>query len=276
MYYFEPGLVAVANKTSPVVYLPIQCGTSFQRLFLLSFDMTKKTYQQSQWMLNDGVYHYFFHDPLRQRLFGLRDVSTFTLIIEEYDMNTLDVLGKYTQQDGEKYAFPYQGCAIFDYEGNWIVEVRTRFENPSVNAYFIKMDLNLVGKKEDIVTDFHLMPDVHNLCSMTYDMKTKLVLATWQHGSIDLDMIMLYMDPYTGKFTNQTLLLKTPEGWDVVSTQAVFDELTRQIFFIIEHQQDSTFQSKYWLLFVEFDTMIVKQKKQVSHPDFDVWEVFQL
>lgn len=238
--------------------------------------MMTKAYQQSQWMLDDGVYHYLLHDPLRQRLFGLRDVSTFTLIIEEYDMNTLDVLGEYTQQDGEKYAFPYQGCAIFDYKENWIVEVRTRFENPSVNAYFIKMDLNLVGKKEDIVTDFHLMPDVHNLCSMTYDMKTKLVLATWQHGSIDLDLIMLYMDPYTGKFTNQTLLLKTPEGWDVESIQAVFDESTRQIFFIVEHQQDSTFQSKYWLLLVEFDTMTVKQKKQVSHPDFDVWEVFQI
>ena len=52
------------------------------------------------------------------------------------------------------------------------------------------MDLNLVGQQTDIVTDFRMLPDVHNLCTMTYDIDTKTVLATWQHGSIDQDMRM--------------------------------------------------------------------------------------
>lgn len=56
-------------------------------------------------------------------------------------------------------------------------KTRTRFENPSINAYYVKMDLNLVGKQADIVTDFGLMPDVHNLCTMTYDIDTKTVLV---------------------------------------------------------------------------------------------------
>src|SRR5207248_21609 len=132
-------------------------------------------------------------------------------------------------------------------------------------------------KKEDIVVDFHLMPDVHNLCTMTYDMKTKKVFATWQHGSIDLDLIMLYMNPYTSEFTNETLLLKTPEGWDVEGIQAIYNERTRQILFLIHHQQDSTFDDKYWIMFVEFDTMKVVQKKQVTTiPDFDLWWEFFL
>ncbi|CAF0978021.1 unnamed protein product [Rotaria sordida] len=256
------------------MYMPVQCGTAFQRLFLLSFHMKKKTYKQSRWILHNGGFAYLFYDSLRQRLFGLRDISTFTLIIEEYNMTTLNAVKKYTQQDGEQYAFPYGGCSIFDYEENWIVEVRTRFENPSVNAYFIKMDLNLVGKKDDIVTEFHLLPNVHNLCSMTYDIKTKLVFATWQHGSIDRDLVMLYMDPYTSRLSNETLLLKTPNEWVVESIQTIFDEQTRQILFVIEHQQESTFDEKYWLMFVEFDTMKVNMKKQITKPDFDMWELF--
>ncbi|CAF1075190.1 unnamed protein product [Rotaria sordida] len=136
------------------------------------------------------------------------------------------------------------------------------------------MDLNLVGKKDDIVTEFHLLPNVHNLCSMTYDIKTKLVFATWQHGSIDRDLVMLYMDPYTSRLSNETLLLKTPNEWVVESIQAIFDEQTRQILFVIEHQQESTFDEKYWLMFVEFDTMKVNMKKQITKPDFDIWELF--
>jgi hypothetical protein len=255
----------------------VECGTAFQRLFLLVFDMKKKTYKQSRWILDDGIFAYLFHDPHRQRLFGLREIDTFTLILEEYNITTLDFVRKYTQQDGEKYAFPFGGCSIFDYEENWIVEVRTRAEDLSVNAYFIKMDLNLVGKKEDIVVDFHLMPDVHNLCTMTYDIKTKLVFATWQFGSIDRDIIMLYMNPYTGKFTNETLLMKTPSGWLVHEIQAIYNERTRQILFMIHHQQDPTFEDKYWIMLVEFDTMKVNEKKQVTTiPAFDMWELFSL
>lgn len=49
-------------------------------------------------------------------LLGLRDVSTFTLIIEEYNITTLFIFRKYTQQDGEEYAFPFGLCSVFDYE----------------------------------------------------------------------------------------------------------------------------------------------------------------
>ena len=277
LYYFVPGPVAIVNDSSPLMYMSVQCGTAFQRLFLLIFDMTKKTYRQSQWILHDGGFAYLLHDPLRQRLFGLRDVSTFTLIIEEYNMTTLDVVRKYTQQDGSQYAFPYAAYTIFDYEENWIVEVRTRFENPSVNAYYIKMDLNLVGKKDDIVTEFHLMPNVHNLCTMTYDMKTKKILATWQHGSIDQNLVMIYMDRQTGKFSNETLLFKVDRGhdWVIEDTQAIFDEQTRQVLFLIKYEQDSTFADQFWIMLVDFDTMKINMKKQVkSIADFSDWELF--
>ncbi|CAF3678495.1 unnamed protein product, partial [Rotaria sp. Silwood1] len=36
-------------------------------------------------------------DPHRQRLFGLCNVNTFTLIIEEFNMMTLDVIREYTR-----------------------------------------------------------------------------------------------------------------------------------------------------------------------------------
>ena len=50
---------------------------------------------------------------------GLRDHSTFTLIVEEYNLTTLSVvIEQYTQQDGEQYAFPYAWCSIFDYNEN--------------------------------------------------------------------------------------------------------------------------------------------------------------
>lgn len=275
LYYFEPGPVVIVNNSSSLMYMSVQCGTSFQRLILLVFDLKKKTHKQSRWILHDGDFAYLFYDPLRQRLFGLRDVSTFTLIIEEYNMTTLDVVQKYTQQDGSKYAFPEGRCSVFDYEENWIVEVRTRFENPSIQAYYIKMDLNLVGKKEDIVTEFYLMPNVFGLCTMTYDIKTKVIFVTWQHGSIDRDLVMLYMNPYTSKFTNETLLRKTPDGWDVEDIQAIYDEQTRQILFMIHYQQDSTFKDQYWIMMVEFDTMKMNMIKQVTTiHDFDVWELF--
>jgi hypothetical protein len=85
------------------------------------------------------------------------------------------------------------------------------------------------------------------------------------------------MNPYTGKFTNETLLLETPKNWLVQSIQAVYNEQTRQILFMIQHQQDPTFVNKYWILIVEFDTMKVNQKKQVTTiPDFDMWKLFFL
>ncbi|CAF3738149.1 unnamed protein product [Rotaria socialis] len=275
LYYFEAGPVAVTNYSSATIYMPLQCGTSFQRLLLLAFDMQKKIYRQSRWILNDGVFHFLHYDPRRQRMFGLRDISTFTLIIEEYNMTTLDVVGVYTKQDGEKYAFPYAWCSAFDYDENWLVQVRTRYEGGGVNAYFIKMDLNLVGKKKDIVTEFYLLPNVGNLCTMTYDMKTKLVLATWQHGSIDQDLVMLYMNPYTSKFQNETLLLKTGSGSVVESVKAVFNEEVRQVLFMIHQENENQNEAGNWMVLVQFDTMKVIEKKKVSTiPEFDMWEFF--
>lgn len=274
LYYFQPGPVAIRKNSSPIMYMSIQCGTAFQRLFLLSFDMRRKTYKQSPWILHNGIYFYLFYDPIRQRLFGLRDQSTFTLIMEEYDKRTLNTVRQYTTQDVGQYAFSYRGCAVFDYEENWVVEVRTRLEDGHVNAYFIKMDLNLVGKKEDIVSEFYLLPDIHYLCSMTYDIKTKLILVTWLNGSLNNDLFMFHMNPHTSEFSNKALLLRTPKGWVVELIQAVFDQRTRQTLFIVGHRQDITLDRKVWQMYVDFDTMKVSAKKQITKPNFDVWELF--
>ncbi|CAF1457977.1 unnamed protein product [Rotaria sp. Silwood1] len=197
--------------------------------------------------------------------------------MEEYNITTLDVIREYTRQDGEKYAFPDASNSIFDYNENWIVQVRARDEGPTINAYFVKMDLNLVGKKEDIVVEFHLLPNVHWLCTMTYDMKTKRVLATWQYGSINNNLVMLYMDPYTSEFSNVNLLFETPDLWTVEFIKAIFDERTRQILFLIQHQSEETFHVKNWMMFVEFDTMNVTGKKQVKTiPEMADWEYFIL
>ena len=58
--------------------------------------------------IRDDVFHFLHYDPRRQRLFGLRNVSTFTLIIEEYNITTLDVVKEYTREVGEQYAFQYE------------------------------------------------------------------------------------------------------------------------------------------------------------------------
>ncbi|CAF0872696.1 unnamed protein product [Didymodactylos carnosus] len=104
LYYFVAGPVAV-NIDDSIIYMPVECATSFQRLLLLSYNMKTGKYYQSKWILSSGVFHFLFYDPIRRRLFGLRDVSTFTFYMEEYDLKTLDVVKVYTQQDGEKYAF---------------------------------------------------------------------------------------------------------------------------------------------------------------------------
>ena len=257
--------------------MPLQCGTSFQRLLLLKYDIEKRHFRQSSWILHNGVFHCLHYDVHRQRLFGLRDVNTFTLIVEEYNITTLDVIREYTRQDGKQYAFPYAWCSVYDPNENWLVQVRTRFEGGSVNAYYIKMDLNLVGKKKDIVTEFYLLPKVSNLCTMTYDMKTKIILATWQHGSIDQDIVMIYMSPYTSKFRNETLLLKTPFEWTVQVIKAVFDESNRQILFMIEQVSETFNQEVHWSIIVDFDTMRILLKKRVNTiPAFGFWEYFDI
>jgi hypothetical protein len=237
--------------------------------------MKTKTYKQSQWILNDGVFHFLHYDPLRQRLIGLRDYSTFTLIIEEYNLKTLNVVKEYTKQDGETYAFPYAWCSIFDYQENWIVQVRTRFENPSIQAYYIKMDLNLVGNKSDIVTEFRLLPDIHNLCTMTYDIETKTALVTWQQGSIDQDLVMMYMNPYTSEFQNKTLLLETGSGNVIESIEAVYNQKTHQVLFIIDQETETGSTVAYWMIIVDFYTMKIVDKKQIDTiTGLQYWQFF--
>jgi hypothetical protein len=239
--------------------------------------MKTKIYEQSPWILNIGVFHFLHYDPLHHRLFGLRDVDPFTFIIEEYNLTTLNVVKEYTKQDGEKYAFSYAWCSIFDYNENWIIQVRTRFENPSVNAYYIKMDLNLVGKKSDIVTEFRLLPGIHNLCTMTYDIETKTALVTWQHGSIDQNIVMMYMNPYTSEFQNETLLLETGSGYLINSIKAVYNQQTHQILFVVDKETGTNENGETWMIIVEFYTMKIIDKKQVDTVmDADYWEFFIL
>ncbi|CAF5101448.1 unnamed protein product, partial [Rotaria magnacalcarata] len=139
--------------------------------------MKAKQYQQSSWILKNGMFYFLHYDPLRQRLFGLRGYNLFTLVREEYNLTPLHPMREYTRQNTKKYAYAFHQCSIFDYEENWIVEARTRLENVNINAYYLKMDLNLVGNKTDIVTEFRLLPDIHNLCRMTYDIENKLALV---------------------------------------------------------------------------------------------------
>jgi hypothetical protein len=85
------------------------------------------------------------------------------------------------------------------------------------------------------------------------------------------------MNPYTSKFTNETLLLKTPHESLVEDIQAIYDEPTRQILFMIHRQQESTFADKRWIMVVDFDTMQAIEKKQVTTIDnFQAWKLFIL
>ncbi len=59
---------------------------------LYSYDMSKKHGKQSLWILHDGFIHFLHYDQKRNRLFGLRDYSTFTLILEEYSLTNLSVV----------------------------------------------------------------------------------------------------------------------------------------------------------------------------------------
>ncbi len=283
LYYFVAGPVAV-NLNQSLIYMPITGATSFQRLLLLAYNYKTRKYHQSRWIYNDGDIAFLFYDPLRKRLFGLRDKATFTFYIEEYDVETLDVVKLYTTQDGEKYAFTFAQCSSFDYNENWIVQVRTRFEGSTVNAYWIKMDLNLVGKQEDIVTEFHLMPNVGNFLTMAYDIqKTKLILCTWQHGSIERNVFMFYLDPkQSGAFPykNESLkLLFKTNGEDVEVMKDVWNPVTREVLFMIQTSNDETLKTTNYMLRVQFDTLEVLEKTILSDkqlPLFDLWEYFYL
>ncbi|CAF0872677.1 unnamed protein product [Didymodactylos carnosus] len=136
------------------------------------------------------------------------------------------------------------------------------------------MDLNLVGKKEDIVTEFRLMPDVHNFVTMTYDIEiTKLILCTWQHGSIDRDIIMFHLDPSTGKFpvANKTRTLLETDHKLIDYAQAVWNPEQREVLFMITDEDDDI----NYMIRVNFDTLEILEKKVINEkqiPAFAWWK----
>lgn len=70
------------------------------------------------------------------------------------------------------------------------------------------------------------------------------------------------MNPYTSKFTNETLLFKTSRDWVIEDVQAVYDEQTWQVLFMIKYEHDDPFEQQYWIMLVEFDAMKINMKKQ--------------
>ncbi|CAF1685897.1 unnamed protein product [Rotaria sp. Silwood1] len=283
VYYFIGGPTAV-NRNLGYIYLPITSGNAFKRLLLVAYNYKRKTYHQSRWVYNDGNFGFLFYDPLRNRLLGLRTNATFTYYIEEYNIETLDTVKLYTQQYVGKYAFINGRCTAFDYNQNWIIQVRTRFDKSSYNSYWIKMDLNLVGKKKDIVTDFHLMSHAYYFVTMTYDIqKTKLILCTWQNGSSLLDIYVFHLDPrQNGKFPyrNQTLklLLKT-NGKQVEMVRDVWNPVKREVLYLIQTNTGATRKIIRYMLRVQFDTRQVLEKTILTDkqlPLLDSWEYLYL
>ena len=141
VYYFIGGPTAV-NRNLSYIYLPITGGNSFKRLLLVAYNYKKKRYHQSRWVYNIGDFGFLFYDPLRNRLLGLRTNTTFTYYIEEYDVETLDIVKLYAQQDVRKYGMINGRCTAFDYKENWIIQVRVHYDNSAYNSYWTKMDLN--------------------------------------------------------------------------------------------------------------------------------------
>lgn len=279
MYYFIGGPTAV-NRDLNYVYMPITGGNSFQRLLLIAYNYKTKAYHQSPWVYNNGNFAFLFYDPLKPRLIGLRNNNTFTYYIEEYNVETLDTVQLYTEQHVENYGFVNGRCSSFDYNQNWIVQVRVRSDNSSYNSYWIKMDLNLVGKQEDIVTEFHLMPRAYYFVTMTYDIqKTKLILCTWQNGSSLLDVYMFHLDPkQNGKFPyknqNLKLLLKT-NGEQVEMIKDVWNPVKREVLYLIQTNTGGSLNIIRYMLRVQFDTRQILEKTIVTAeqlPLFSLWE----
>ncbi|CAF1149245.1 unnamed protein product, partial [Rotaria sordida] len=119
------------------------------------------------------IFYYLHYDPRRQHLFGLRDVYTPAYIIEDYNTTTFDVIQEYTQQNVTQHGWACDGCSVFDPDENWVVEVRVVSDGREYHACYLKMDLNLVGKKKDIVTKFQKLPKLSEPYTMTYDMEDK-------------------------------------------------------------------------------------------------------
>ena len=139
------------------------------------------------------------------------------------------------------------------------------------------MNLKLIGKKKDIVVEFYRIGNLRSINTMTYDIKTKTILITSQFGSINNDLFMFYMNPYTSNYTQQTLLTKTPDNAALRDIQAVFDEKTRHVLFIIHYGQSSFDEDLCWSIIVQFDTMKILSKKQINNEYYvSSWQLFNL
>lgn len=274
-FCFESGPVALMNNTNRTIFTSLQCHAQISRLLLLRFDIRQKTFQQSSWALDNGVYYYLHYDSRRQRLFGLRDLQALNYVLEEYDSTTLEKKQEYTRQNTTQYGYALDKCSVFDPDENWIVEIRTVINGQHEDAYYLKMDLNLVGKKHDIVTEFQKLSQLESPYTMTYDARSKLVLLTWKRGVVFTETMMARMNPHTSQFEKETVLLKTPFGWWVPSVQALFDEPTRQVIFLIKQTDLQQTQIIVWSITVEFDTMkIIEQKKIDTVLGLQAWTFF--
>lgn len=254
----------MVNSTNTSIVITLQCHAEVSRLLLLKYDLQMKTYEQSPWVLNHGVFYYIYYDSHRQHLFGLRDASTSGYIMEEYNTNTLEVMQVYTQHNQSRYGWACETCSIFDPDENWLVEIRLISKGQYYHAYYMRMDLNLVGQKQDIVTKFQELSELGGPYTMTYDTNTKFILLTWERGTILTEIMMFYMDPYTARIQNETSLLKTPFGWVVRSVQALFNETTRQVLYLIKQTDLQQVRIIVWSIVVDFDTLNIIDKKQVD------------
>ena len=264
------------NNTDDSIVMALHCHAEISRLLLLRYDLQKKTYQQSPWAANTGIYFYLHYDSRRQHLFGLREASALHYTMEEYNTTTLEVIQEYAKQNASQYGFPCEGCAIFDPDENWMIEIRMVSKGQYEHAYFLKMDLNLVGQQKNIVTEFQDLSKLVCPYTMTYDTKTKLIIATWERGLVATETVMLHLNPYTARIQNETPLLKTPFGWSVHSVQALFDESTRQVLYLIKQTDIQQLRIVAWSITVDFDTLKIVETKQVTTLlDLDAWTFFK-
>lgn len=274
---FQPGSVAVLNDTNSTIITSLQSTGQITRLLLLKYSIQKKTYAQSSWILEDGIFYYFQYDQQRQRLITLRDNGTQVYVLEEYNTTTLDFVQEYTRQTVAQYSFPTFVSPIFDADENWIVELRQPGGRGAGYIYYLKMDLNLVGKKEDIVTEYRRLKELDNLYSVIYDSKAKLALVASQRGTISPNIIIFYMNPFTGVFQEEIPILEKPFGWPVQSFQAFFDESNRQVLYLIKITDLQYIRMQIWSVIVEFDTLKIVEKKQITTlNDLQNWTFFQI
>ena len=85
------------------------------------------------------------------------------------------------------------------------------------------------------------------------------------------------MDPYTGAFRNETLLLQTGSGSVIQSIEAIYNSGTGQVLFMIEKEAEDFSSSEKWMILVQFHTMAVLERKQVDTiSGFDLWQFFLL